>query len=92
MSVSDGFTGADREHSLDSSASPERRDRLRDPGKAEFMNPGGSVKDRAAKWIVLDAEKRGLLPPVERWSRARQAIPASVWRTSAMHAATNASS
>ena len=30
-------------------------------GKAEFMNPGGSVKDRAAKWIVLDAEARGLL-------------------------------
>jgi cysteine synthase A len=32
-------------------------------GKAEFMNPGGSVKDRAAKWIVLDAEARGLLKP-----------------------------
>ena len=29
-------------------------------GKAEFMNPGGSVKDRAAKAIVLDAEARGL--------------------------------
>jgi cysteine synthase A len=32
-------------------------------GKAEFMNPGGSVKDRAAKWIVLDAEARGVLRP-----------------------------
>jgi cysteine synthase A len=32
-------------------------------GKAEFMNPGGSVKDRAAKWIVLDAEARGALKP-----------------------------
>jgi len=32
-------------------------------GKAEFMNPGGSVKDRAAKAIILDAEKRGLLKP-----------------------------
>src|SRR6201999_4044112 len=32
-------------------------------GKAEFMNPGGSVKDRAAKWIVLDAERRGTLKP-----------------------------
>ncbi|MBS0614428.1 MAG: cysteine synthase A [Proteobacteria bacterium] len=32
-------------------------------GKAEFMNPGGSVKDRAAKWIILDAEARGLLKP-----------------------------
>jgi len=32
-------------------------------GKAEFMNPGGSVKDRAATWIVLDAERRGVLQP-----------------------------
>jgi len=32
-------------------------------GKAEFMNPGGSVKDRAARGIVLDAERKGLLPP-----------------------------
>src|ERR1700729_1672497 len=32
-------------------------------GKAEFMNPGGSVKDRAARGIVLDAEQRGLLKP-----------------------------
>ncbi|MCH2298235.1 MAG: cysteine synthase A, partial [SAR324 cluster bacterium] len=32
-------------------------------GKAEFMNPGGSVKDRAAKAIVLDAENQGLLKP-----------------------------
>jgi cysteine synthase B len=30
-------------------------------GKAEWFNPGGSVKDRAASAIVLDAEKRGLL-------------------------------
>ena len=30
-------------------------------GKAEFLNPGGSVKDRAALYIILDAEKRGLL-------------------------------
>jgi cysteine synthase len=37
-------------------ASFERRDGLQYSGKAEFMNPGGSVKDRAAKWIVLDAE------------------------------------
>ncbi len=32
-------------------------------GKAEFLNPGGSVKDRAALGIVLDAEERGLLRP-----------------------------
>src|SRR5919205_297144 len=28
-------------------------------GKAEFMNPGGSVKDRPARQIILEAEKRG---------------------------------
>ena len=32
-------------------------------GKAEFANPGGSVKDRAAKAIIEDAEARGLLRP-----------------------------
>jgi cysteine synthase A len=32
-------------------------------GKAEFLNPGGSVKDRAALAIVEDAEARGLLKP-----------------------------
>ena len=31
--------------------------------KIEGHNPGGSVKDRAAKYIVLDAEKRGVLEP-----------------------------
>jgi len=32
-------------------------------GKAEFLNPGQSVKDRAALWIVRDAEHRGALRP-----------------------------
>jgi cysteine synthase A len=32
-------------------------------GKAEFLNPGGSVKDRAARGIVDEAEARGALPP-----------------------------
>ncbi len=32
-------------------------------GKCEFMNPGGSVKDRAALAIILDAEEKGLLRP-----------------------------
>jgi cysteine synthase A len=32
-------------------------------GKAEFLNPGGSVKDRAALGIILDGERRGLLTP-----------------------------
>ncbi len=32
-------------------------------GKAEFLNPGGSVKDRAAWAIIKDAEEKGLLRP-----------------------------
>ncbi len=32
-------------------------------GKAEFLNPGGSVKDRAAYGIITDAEQQGLLKP-----------------------------
>ncbi|MGV6857706.1 MAG: cysteine synthase A [bacterium] len=32
-------------------------------GKAEFLNPGGSVKDRAALALVQDAEEKGLLSP-----------------------------
>ena len=32
-------------------------------GKSEFQNPGGSVKDRAALYVVKDAEERGLLRP-----------------------------
>jgi cysteine synthase A len=31
--------------------------------KAEFMNPGGSVKDRAGLYIITDAEQRGMLKP-----------------------------
>ncbi len=32
-------------------------------GKAEFMNPGGSVKDRAGLYLIADAEARGVLKP-----------------------------
>ncbi|MFN3077983.1 MAG: cysteine synthase A [Alphaproteobacteria bacterium] len=32
-------------------------------GKAEFLNPGGSVKDRAAHFLIADAERRGVLKP-----------------------------
>lgn len=32
-------------------------------GKAEFLNPGGSVKDRAAKYMVLESERAGILEP-----------------------------
>lgn len=32
-------------------------------GKLEAFNPAGSIKDRAAMWMIKDAEERGLLPP-----------------------------
>ncbi|RDS79352.1 cysteine synthase A [Dyella monticola] len=32
-------------------------------GKAEFLNPGGSIKDRTALGLILDAEHKGLLRP-----------------------------
>jgi cysteine synthase A len=32
-------------------------------GKGEFMNPGGSIKDRAALYVIEDAEKKGLIGP-----------------------------
>ena len=59
-------------------------------GKAEFMNPGGSVKDRAAREIVLDAERQGLLCRGARLLKVRQAIPASAWHMSAARVATKA--
>ena len=31
--------------------------------KGEYANPGGSIKDRTAKFIIEDAENRGLLKP-----------------------------
>jgi len=34
---------------------------VHDPRKAEFLNPGGSVKDRPARHMILEAEKRGEL-------------------------------
>ena len=44
-------------------------------GKAEFMNPGGSVKDRAAKGIIEDAEATGKLK--KRRGKALRGILAS---------------
>ena len=56
-------------------------------GKAEFINPGGSVKDRAALAIVRTPWKQARCSPEEPSSRARQAIPASAWRWSPMRSA-----
>src|SRR5450755_2720333 len=63
MSVSDGFTGAVGNTPLIRLRHLSDETGCEILGKAEFMNPGGSVKDRAAKWIVLDAERRGVLQP-----------------------------
>jgi threonine synthase len=49
-------------------------------GKAEFMNPGQSVKDRAALFIIRDAIARGTLRPAAPSWRARRATPGSAWR------------
>lgn len=40
-----------------------RRTGCRIFAKCEFLNPGGSVKDRAAKWMIARAEREGLLKP-----------------------------
>ena len=61
MNLSDGFTGAIGNTPLIRLRALSDQTGCEILGKAEFMNPGGSVKDRAAKWIVLDAEKRGVL-------------------------------
>jgi cysteine synthase A len=63
MALSDGFTGAIGNTPLIRLRAFSEETGCEILGKAEFMNPGGSVKDRAAKWIVLDAERRGALRP-----------------------------
>ena len=44
-------------------AGPSERTGCEILGKAEFLNPGGSVKDRAARFIIEDAERSGELKP-----------------------------
>jgi cysteine synthase A len=63
MDISGGFVGAVGNTPLIRLRGLSRETGCEILGKAEFMNPGGSVKDRAAKWIVLDAERRGTLQP-----------------------------
>ena len=55
-------------------------------GKAEWANPGGSVKDRAAASIVLDAEKRGLLKFHQRESGGRGLLDATSGNTGIAYA------
>ncbi len=55
-------------------------------GKAEWMNPGGSVKDRAASAIVLDAEQRGLLRFGQRGPKAKRLLDATSGNTGIAYA------
>src|SRR4030088_2880054 len=63
MSIADGFSGAVGNTPLIRLRSLSDETGCEILAKAEFMNPGGSVKDRAARAIVLAAEKSGALPP-----------------------------
>ena len=63
MNVKDGLVGSIGNTPLIRLRSPSQLTGCEILGKAEFLNPGGSVKDRAALYMILDAEKRGLLRP-----------------------------
>ncbi|KAA0593583.1 cysteine synthase A [Azospirillum lipoferum] len=63
MDIRNGFIGAIGNTPLIRLEGPSKATGCEILGKAEFLNPGGSVKDRAALAIVRDAEKRGLLRP-----------------------------
>ncbi len=63
MDVCDGFTGTIGNTPLIKLRKASEITNCTILGKAEFLNPGGSVKDRAAKFIIVDAEKRGVLRP-----------------------------
>ena len=63
MTISVGFIGSVGNTPLIRLRGPSEASGCEILGKAEFMNPGGSVKDRAARGIIEDAEKRGTLKP-----------------------------
>jgi cysteine synthase A len=63
VDVRDGFIGSIGNTPLIRLEGPSKATGCNILGKAEFLNPGGSVKDRAAIAIVRDAERRGLLKP-----------------------------
>ncbi|HEY0833877.1 MAG TPA: cysteine synthase A [Azospirillum sp.] len=63
MDIRNGFIGSIGNTPLIRLDGPSRATGCEILGKAEFLNPGGSVKDRAALAIVRDAERRGLLKP-----------------------------
>ncbi len=63
MDARDGFAGSVGNTPLIRLRGPSTLTGCEILGKAEFLNPGGSVKDRAALSIILDAEQRGALKP-----------------------------
>src|SRR6185436_4865067 len=63
MDIREGLVGSIGNTPLIRLHGPSRETGCEILGKAEFLNPGGSVKDRAALYMILDAEKRGLLAP-----------------------------
>ncbi|WP_017296070.1 cysteine synthase A [Geminocystis herdmanii] len=63
MDIKDGFVGTIGNTPLIRLNSFSEETGCEILGKAEFLNPGGSVKDRAALYIIQEAEKQGLLKP-----------------------------
>jgi cysteine synthase A len=63
MQIRDGFVGAIGNTPLIKLRRASELTGCTILGKAEFLNPGGSVKDRAAWAIIKDAEERGALRP-----------------------------
>jgi len=63
MDIKDGFVGTVGNTPLIRLNSFSEETGCEILGKAEFLNPGGSVKDRAALFIIQDAEEKGLLKP-----------------------------
>ncbi len=63
MTIRDGFTDAIGNTPLIRLRKASETTGCEILGKAEFLNPGGSVKDRAALFIIEDAEEKGLLKP-----------------------------
>ena len=63
MNIRDGFIGTIGQTPLIRLARASEETGCEILGKAEFLNPGGSVKDRAALSIIRDAETRGRLRP-----------------------------
>ncbi|MBT3238258.1 MAG: cysteine synthase A [Rhodospirillaceae bacterium] len=63
MTIQDGFIGAIGDTPMVRLNAASDATGCEILGKAEYANPGGSVKDRAALFIVRDAEEKGLLKP-----------------------------